>query len=65
MSVPTKGEEYTKLIEGLRKAQDAAAMIAHLERDTHAVIARAWLLVSENIGRVVDHCIALSTKGLQ
>jgi len=50
MSIPTTGEEYSRLIEFLRKAQEASAMLAHLENaNDKRRIAIAWLAVSENL----------------
>jgi len=47
MSIPTKGEEFAKLIEHLVKAQECAAMIAHLTRDEDKLHAQGWIAVSE------------------
>jgi len=51
MSIPTVGEEYTKLLEYLRKAQESSAMLAHLrsaEGDSKGMmIGRGWLAISE------------------
>jgi len=54
MSVPTSGEEFSKLIEFLRKAQEAAAMLAHLENaNDNRKMAIGWLGVSEQLGLTV------------
>ena len=45
--IPTVGEEYAKLMEYIRKAQEASAMLAHLERDNNKLQAQGWLAVSE------------------
>jgi hypothetical protein len=52
MSIPTLGEEFAKLIEHLRYAQEDAAMLAHLHRDDSRTLARAWLAVSENLKKL-------------
>lgn len=65
MSIPTKGEEYAKLIEHIRKGQESAAMLAHLHRDDSRVKADGWLAVSEAL-KLMGHKIGqLATKGLQ
>jgi hypothetical protein len=65
MSIPTKGEEFTKLIEHLRLGQESAAMIAHLHRDDSKAMAMGWLAVSEGLKQMQQHVIKLATKGLQ
>lgn len=47
MSIPTPGEEFAKLIEYISKAQESAAMLAHLERDNNNLQAQGWLAISE------------------
>ena len=64
MSLPTKGEEFAKLMEHLRKAQECAAMIAHLERDASKLTAQGWLAVSEMFKLVQHKVTELATKGL-
>lgn len=50
MSIPTPGEEFAKLIEHLRLAQESAAMIAHLESaNDRRRIAIGWLGVAEQL----------------
>lgn len=49
MNIPTEGEEYAKLIEHLRLAQEASAMLAHLVRDESRTKATGWLTVSEGL----------------
>ena len=52
MTVPTIGEEYSKLMEHLRYCQEAAAMIAHLNQaNDNKRAAIQWLEVSENFKR--------------
>jgi hypothetical protein len=65
MSIPTKGEEFAKLIEHLRYAQENAAMLAHLHRDDSALTARGWLAVSEMLKLTQHNVTKLAMKGLQ
>lgn len=55
MSIPTVAEEYAKLMEHIRKAQECSAMIAHLLNDTSGsgkVLARGWLHVEDNFKKI-------------
>ena len=54
MSIPTTGEEFSKLIEHLRLAQEAAAMMAHLVRDNKPLEAKGWLVVCEGL-KLMQH----------
>ena len=54
MTVPTTGEEFAKLIEYIRKAQESCATLSHLAglqghgtRDQG--VAKGWLIVSEQL----------------
>lgn len=51
MTIPTHGEEYAKLLEYLRKAQESAATLCHLhqmqDNAKDAVLGKGWLVVSE------------------
>lgn len=51
MSLPTKIEKYNELTEHLRKAQEAAAMLAHLNNaegdKLGQTLAHGWLGISE------------------
>jgi hypothetical protein len=51
MSIPTRGETFSKLLEHIRLAEEDAAMMAHLHNaDANAhdrLIAKGWLTVSE------------------
>jgi hypothetical protein len=64
MSIPTRGEEYAKLIEHNRKAQESAAMLAHIVRDESRVKAEGWLAVSEAYKLLGYKIGQLATKGL-
>jgi hypothetical protein len=53
MSVPTTGETYSQLMEHLRKAEEAAAMLAHLHNaNDHRRAAIQWLTVSEGFKKM-------------
>ena len=65
MPVPTPAEEYSKLTEYIRKAQESAAMLAHLEADTSPAKARQWLVVSEMFKRVLSNVISVATQKVQ
>lgn len=65
MSIPTPGEEFAKLIENLRRAQEAAAMLAHLRRDESKIVANGWLTISEGLKQMQHHVTTLATRGLQ
>lgn len=68
-SVPTQGEQFTKLLHHLRSAQDDAAMLAHLTRaqgskKDHSV-ADGWIAVSELLKRLVYQVTELAKGKLQ
>lgn len=68
MSIPTKGDEFSKLIENLRHAQENAAMLAHLSNNDGARgrrIAIGWLGVEQQLKLTVAAVTVLATKGLQ
>ena len=66
MSLPTRGEEYTKLMEYLIKAQESCAMLAHLHNteDTTSdrTLARGWLGISELLKKM-QHQVTQMAKG--
>lgn len=69
MSVPTQGEQFAKLLEHLRQAQDDSAMLAHLTRaqggrKDHA-IADGWIAVSELLKRMQYQVTKLAQGKLQ
>jgi hypothetical protein len=64
MSIPTKGEEFAKLIEHLRKAQEACSMLAHLHADDSRLMAQGWIAVSEMLKKTQHSVTKLATKGL-
>lgn len=66
MSVPTRAEEYAKLNEYLIKAQESAAMLAHLHNtegsDTDKLFARGWLGIAELL-RKLQHQVTQLAMG--
>lgn len=62
MSIPTSGEEFAKLIEYLRKGQESAAMLAHLERDNNKLQAQGWLAVSEMLKLTATNVTKLAMR---
>lgn len=63
MSLPTRGETFAKLIEHVRKAQEEAAVMAHLVRDEDRLVAQGWLAMSEMFKKVAHQVTMLATKG--
>ncbi len=63
MSVPTTGEEFAKLIEHVRLAQESAYMMAHLTRamggSKDNALADGWFSVGELFKRVNYQIIEL------
>ena len=68
ISVPTEGEEFAKMLEHLRHAQECAAMLAHLANNYGAKGRRraiGWLGVSEQL-KLTQHAVTeLAKRGLQ
>lgn len=69
MSIPTKSEEYTKLIEHLRLAQESAAMLAHLNNadgdKMGRLLAKGWLGVEELLKKMQHQITQLAMGRLQ
>jgi len=63
VSIPTKGEKFTELIEHLRLAEEAAAMLGHLHADEDKTMSHGWLGVSQLLNRTVKAVTDLATKG--
>lgn len=67
MSIPTKTEVYSQLVEYLRKAQEASAMLSHLNAapgdEKGKLIAKGWLVISEALKLMINQIISLATKG--
>lgn len=68
-SIPTRSEEYAKLMEHIRLAQESAAMLAHLHSaDGDAkgmLLAKGWLAVSDLMKRMQHNVIELAKGNLQ
>jgi hypothetical protein len=66
VSIPTQGEEYAKLMEHLRKAQESAAMLAHLinvqDNVKDAALAKGWLAISE-LFKMIQHKVTQLAMG--
>lgn len=69
MSIPTISEEYLKLMENLRYAEEHSAMIAHLrnaEGDAKGRnIARGWLAIAEALKMMRGKVTVLAQGRLQ
>jgi len=68
MSLPTRSEKYLELIEHLRKAQEASAMMAHLENaqgQTGTLLAKGWLGISELMKQIIYKVTELTKGTLQ
>ncbi len=70
MSVPTQGEQFAKLIDHLRSAQDDSAMLAHLTRSMSTskkdnALADGWIAVSELLKRMIHQVTTLAQGKLQ
>lgn len=67
MSLPSRGETFSVLIEHLRRAQEEAAKLGHLYRDDGGATARTmslgWLTVSEGLKELQHNVTMLATKG--
>jgi hypothetical protein len=63
MSVPTKGEKFAELVEHLRLAEEAAAMLGHLHADEDKTMSHGWLGVSQLLNRTVKAVTDLATRG--
>jgi hypothetical protein len=63
MTLPTRGEKFTELLEHLREAQEAAAMLGHLHADEDPLVSKGWLAVSEMLGLTVHNVTKLATRG--
>ena len=66
MSIPTVSEEFAKLIEHLRLAQEEAAMIGHLTTAQGSlqdkVLGNAWITVSELLKKM-QHQVTNMAQG--
>lgn len=68
MSIPSKADAYSQLVEYLRKAQEASAMLSHLNAaegdDKGKLIAKGWMVISEALKLMIGQVIRLATKGV-
>lgn len=66
MSVPSRGEVFSKLIEHMREAQSCSAMMAHLHNtegnDADKQLARGWLIIEDLIKKMI-HKLTLLGQG--
>lgn len=62
MALPTRGETFSKLIEYIRLAEEAAATLGHLTRDEDALQAKGWLGVSEMFHNTAIQVTKLATS---
>lgn len=65
MPTTSISEEYMKLMEALRRAQEASSMIAHLHGDTDdksRLLAKGWITISEAL-RVFIHKVTQLAQG--
>lgn len=65
MGLPTKGEKFAELIEYLRKAQEASAMLGHLHADESKLMSQGYLAISEMLKLTVHNVTKLATRGMQ
>ena len=66
MSIPSSGEQFSILIEHLRKAQEASAMLSHLANaNDHKRIAMGWFAISENFKYQIKVVTQLAQGRLQ
>ena len=67
MSVPSRGEVFSKLLHHLGEAESAAATMSHLHNTEDSAkdkrLARAWLAVSELFRRAKIQAIELAKGG--
>lgn len=62
MSLPTTSDKFAELIEYLRKAQEAAAFLSHLEADNNKLQSQGWMAVSEMLKLTVGNVTKLAMK---
>ncbi|HWU39275.1 MAG TPA: hypothetical protein VN203_16645 [Candidatus Acidoferrum sp.] len=64
MSIPTKGEKFAELLEHLRKAEEASAMLGHLHADEDPLMLKGWLAISELLKLTIHNVTKLAARGL-
>jgi hypothetical protein len=62
MGIPTEGEVFSQLLEHVRKAQEASAMLAHLCDDRDKLRRQGWLAISEMFKLTVKNITALAMR---
>lgn len=66
MSVPSRGEVFSRLIHHLREAQSQLAVMAHLHRTEDALkdkkLAAGWLMMEEMFRQII-HRVTLLGQG--
>jgi hypothetical protein len=65
MGIPTSGDTFAQLIEYLSKAQEAAAILGHLEADNNPLKSKGWLGVSEMLKLTVRNVTKLATSKMR
>lgn len=70
MSIPTQGEEFAKLIEYLRKAQETAYTLAHLAKSMSSdrkdqALGDGWIAVGELLKRQIYQVTMLARGKMQ
>ena len=62
MSVPTPSEKFAELLEYLRKAEEASAMLGHLEADNNKLQSHGWLAVSQMLQMTIVNVTKLAVR---
>lgn len=66
MTVPTRGEAYSKLMEHLRRCQEEASTLSHLHNaNDDRKMAVGWLHMSEMFKKIQHQVTTLATRGSQ
>ena len=60
--IPTPGEKFASLIEHLRKGQEDAAFLAHLEADNNKLQSQGWMAVSEMLKLTAKNITKLAMR---
>lgn len=61
--MPTKGLEFSQLLDKLRQCQEHSAMLAHLTADEDPVVSQGWLAIEQMFKLTVINVTKLATKG--
>lgn len=69
MSIPTRGETFSKLLHHLGEAQSCAATLSHLhnlqDNGPDKVLAAGWFNVSEGLRQMQIKVTEFAKRGLQ